>query len=122
MTTRRPLGRERSAGMDRLDAETDLRLRDVVAQLAERGYPRVWIGEPGMTPEGLLGLQDANQGLRRESWEEKTQEERKAMLEEAPEELRKYLSDKMLERPSEVWEDLPERVREQLRHPLEVDH
>lgn len=106
---------------NKIDPETVSRIRSMVAQLAEREYPRVWIGEPGMTPEELLELQNANEELRRESWEEMTPQERKATLEAMPEELREHLSDVMLAQPPEKWEDLPEQLREHVRHPLEVD-
>jgi hypothetical protein len=93
------------------------RIKSAVARLAEREYPRVWIGEPGMTPEELLALQNTNEELRRELWEQMSQQERNEVWEETPGDL----PDEIRGQPPEKWEDLPEQLREKIRHSLEVD-
>jgi len=47
-----------------------------VKELASIDYPRVWIGEEGMTPEELLHLQNSNYEERQESWEVLSREKR----------------------------------------------
>jgi hypothetical protein len=106
---------------DRIDPEIISRIRGMAAQLAEREYPRVWIGEPGITPEQQLAIQNFDDEERRDAWEKMTQQERKEILEETPEELREHVSDEMITRPPEKWEDLPWQLRERLRHGLEVE-
>jgi hypothetical protein len=100
-----------------MDPKAIIRIRNAVAQLAEREYPRVWIGEPGMTPEELLAIQYTNEELRRELWEQMSQQERK----EAWEEALGQIPDETRGQPPAQWEELPEQLRENIRHPLEVD-
>jgi hypothetical protein len=106
---------------ERIDPEIVSRIRDMAAQLAEREYPRVWIGEPGITPAQHLADQNFDEEERRDAWEKMTLQERKEILEETPEELREHVSDEMLMQPPQKWEDLPQQLRERLRHGLEVD-
>ena len=106
---------------ERIDPELVSRIRDMAAQLAEREYPRVWIGEPGITPVELLADQNYVEEERRDAWEKMTQQRRKEILEETPEELREHISDEMLMQPPQKWEDLPQQLRARLRHGLEVD-
>jgi len=42
------------------DPEMMARIKSAMEELAARDYPRVWIGEPGMTPEQYLALEEAN--------------------------------------------------------------
>ena len=93
----------------------------MAAQLAKREYPRVWIGEPGITPVQHLANQNFDEEARRDDWEKLTRQERKKILEETPEDLREHISDEMLMQPPQKWEDLPQQLRERLRHGLEVD-
>ena len=106
---------------ERIDPEIVSRIRDMAAQLAERAYPRVWIGEPGITPQQHLANQNFDEEQRRDGWEKSTRQERKEILEQTPEELREHLSDEMLMQPPQKWEDLPQQLRARLRHALEVD-
>ena len=106
---------------ERIDPEIVCRIRDMAAQLAEREYPRVWIGESRITPVQVLADQNIDEEERRDAWEKMTRQERKEILEETPEELREHISDEMLMQPPQKWEDLPQQLRERLRHGLEVD-
>ena len=106
---------------ERIDPELVSRIRDMAAQLAEREYPRVWIGEPGITPVQHLADQNFVEEEWRDAWEKMTRQARKEILEETPEELREHISDEMLMEPPLNWEDLPQQLRERLRDGLEVD-
>jgi hypothetical protein len=106
---------------ERIDPDIVCRIRDMAAQLAKREYPRVWIGEPGITPEQLLADQNFDEEARRDAWEKMTRQERKEILEETPEDLREHISDEILMQPPQKWEDLPQQLRERLRDGLEVD-
>jgi hypothetical protein len=106
---------------ERIDPEIASRIRDLAAQLAEREYPRVWIGEPGITPAQHLADLNFVEEERRDAWETMTRQERKEMVEETPEDLREHISDEVLMQPPQRWDDLPQQLRERLRHGLEVD-
>ena len=66
-----------------------------------------------MTPEQLLANQNIDEEERREAWEKMmTQQERKEVLEETPEDLREHISDEILMQPPQKWEELPQQLRE----------
>jgi hypothetical protein len=46
--------------MDEVDPKAISDIRDHVATLAERDYPKVWVGKVGLTADELLALQEAN--------------------------------------------------------------
>jgi hypothetical protein len=98
-----------------------VRVRRLVEELAALDFPRVWIGEVGITPEEYLVWDETNRNERRVIWEGMSPEKRKETLEEMPSELRERTPEEVLERPSEKWDDLPDRLQEAMRTPLEVE-
>jgi hypothetical protein len=46
--------------MDEVDPKVMADIREHVSLLAERDFPRVWVGRPGITPEELLTIQEMN--------------------------------------------------------------
>jgi hypothetical protein len=88
-----------------------------VRELAQMDYPKVWIGEEGITADELLAKQLANEDERREAWEGMNPDERRKVWdEEIPEREKEGLHE-----PPRRWSDLPEGVREELKTPLEVE-
>ena len=81
------------------DPEVMARIRSAMEELAALDYPRVRIGEVGMTPDEYLSLEQMYEQERREAWEGMTQEERRELWE--------------MEMPVELRERLPEDVREE---------
>lgn len=43
-----------------MDQDTVSRIKTAVEELADREYPRVWIGEEGITPEEYLAMEESN--------------------------------------------------------------
>jgi hypothetical protein len=103
------------------DPEMMDRIRSAMEELAALDYPRVWIGEVGMTPDEYLRLEQMNEQERREAWEGMTQQERRELFEkEMPTDLRERLSEEQREEPPKKWENLPEWLRNEMKTPLEV--
>jgi hypothetical protein len=46
--------------MDEVDPKVMAATREHVSVLAERDFPKVWVGRPGITPEELLAIQEMN--------------------------------------------------------------
>ena len=88
-----------------------------VRELAQMDYPKVWIGEEGITADELLAKQQANEDVRREAWERMNPDERREVWDEKIPEREK----EGLHEPPRRWSDLPEGVREGLEAPLEVE-
>ncbi len=61
------------------DPEMIARIRSAMEEFAALDYPRVWIGEPGMTPDEYFRLEQTNEQERREAWEGMTQQERREL-------------------------------------------
>ncbi len=87
-----------------------------VRELAAMDYPRVWIGEEGVTADELLTIQEANEDARREAWERMNPDERRDVWDEVPEGEKEGLQE-----PPQRWGDLPEGVQEGLRTSPEVE-
>ena len=102
------------------DPEMMARIRSAMEELTALDYPRVWIGEPGMTLDEYFSLELMNEQDRREAWEGMTQQEQCELLEEMPTDLRERLSEEVREEPPKKWEDLPEWLRNEMKGPLEV--
>lgn len=49
--------------VERPDPQTVAKMKSLVEEMAERGYPDVWVGEVGMTAYDLLQRQELNEGL-----------------------------------------------------------
>jgi|SRR5215217_2140649 len=96
-------------------------IRKAVEELAALDYPRVWIGEEGMTPDEYLSMEEWNKEDRREAWEGATAQDRREVFDEMPEDLRERVPEELFEEPPAKWDELPEWLREQMRGPLEVE-
>ena len=44
-----------------VEPKVEAEIRRCVAEIAEKRYPRVWVGKPGITPEELLHIQEINE-------------------------------------------------------------
>ena len=91
-------------------------IEEAVQELAAMDYPRVWIGEGGITADELLAIELVNDDERREAWERMNPDERREAWDEIPEGEREGLHE-----PPRRWSDLPSGVREGLKAPLEVE-
>jgi hypothetical protein len=88
--------------------------------LAERIDPQI-VSRIRVMAAQLLADQNFHEEVRRDAWEKMTRQEHKEMLEETPKELREHICDEILMQPPQKWEELPQQLRERLRHVLEVD-
>lgn len=104
-----------------VDKETRERIEIAVQALAERDYPRVWIGEPGMTPDELMAQQLFDDEYRRKAWENMGSRARHEFWHAMPEELRETLPEQEREVPPAAWNDIPERVRSEIVDTLGVE-
>ncbi|MDP9454417.1 MAG: hypothetical protein M3Q60_01220 [Actinomycetota bacterium] len=102
--------------MASVDPKTMEIIENAVLELAALDYPRVWIGEEGITADELLEWQQDNADNRREVWERMSPDERREVWDEIPEGEREGLRE-----PPQQWSDLPDAVREGLETPLEVE-
>jgi hypothetical protein len=55
---------------ERIDPETMRRIEEAVRELAQMEYPKVWVGEAGMTPDEALADELFNLAERKRAWEE----------------------------------------------------
>ena len=47
--------------MEGVEPKVEAEIRRCVAEIAEKRYPRVWVGKAGITTEELLHLQEINE-------------------------------------------------------------
>ncbi len=100
--------------MTEIDQETLARIEEAVSELAQMDYPKVWIGELGMTVDEALSDELGNLQARKEAWEEATPEERSEIWANIPEHERGER-----DQAPESWDELPDSVKEQIRTPFE---
>jgi hypothetical protein len=78
---------------ERIDPETMGRIEEAVRELAEMGYPKVWVGEAGTTPGEALADDLYSLAERKRAWEESRLEEREELWAQLPEdETRRWRS------------------------------
>jgi hypothetical protein len=85
------------------------RVREAVRELAEMEYPKVWVGEVGMTPDEAAAEERWIFAEQKEWWEEATSAERdEAWTLLAEDEREGYDS------PPASWDDLPDVLKQEL--------